>query len=427
MQIIGPFTQILTMDKLKAQGPLKDSELEIIENGGLMIEGTKIARILNEDEFKIFTADINSSPMLDVEFIEMEHDAVLMPGFIDSHTHICFAGSRAQDYARRLSGESYLEIAKAGGGILSTVRMTREANQVDLEYLLTKRAKEQLLRGVTSCEVKSGYGLSLESELKMLRVIKHVSEEAQKPGANLPDLVSTCLAAHVMPAAELGDNYANHKAYLDYVLAEILPAVKSNNLSNRIDIFVEEEAFSYDLSLEFLTQAKRMGFDITVHADQFSCGGSRAAAEIGAISADHLEASTDAELDLLKSSSVIATVLPGASMGLGMPYAPARKILDKGLNLVIASDWNPGSAPMGDLLMQAAVLGASEKLSVAETLAAITSRAAKALSYSDRGVLAPLKLADMIAFNCRDYREICYQQGSLKPFIIWKKGKLVSV
>ena len=168
-----------------------------------------------------------------------------------------------------------------------------------------------------------------------------------------------------------------------------------------------------------------MGFDITVHADQFSTDGSRVAAEVGAVSADHLEASGEAEIALLKDAGVVATVLPGASLGLGMHYAPARQMLDGGLCLAIATDWNPGSAPMGDLLLQAAVLGAAEKLTTAETLAAITTRAARALNLSDRGSLAKGQLADMIAFPTDNYKEILYFQGKLKPAIVWKRGEKV--
>ena len=166
-----------------------------------------------------------------------------------------------------------------------------------------------------------------------------------------------------------------------------------------------------------------MGFDLVVHADQFTTGGSRIAVETGALSADHLEASTDIEIKQLAASDTVAVVLPGASLGLGIGFAPARKLLDAGASMAIASDWNPGSAPMGDLLTQAAILGAFEKLSTAETFAALTFRAAKALNLNDRGTIEPGKLADMQAFPCADYREILYHQGKLKPAKVWKRGE----
>jgi imidazolonepropionase len=182
-----------------------------------------------------------------------------------------------------------------------------------------------------------------------------------------------------------------------------------------VDIFVEEGAFTVENALIYLNNAKKMSFDLTVHADQFSTGGSEVAVKMGAVSADHLEASTEYKIKLLADSNTVAVALPGASLGLGMPYTPARKLLDAGACLAIASDWNPGSAPMGDLLLQAAVIGASEKLSTAETFAALTYRAAKALNLHDRGILAPGKRAHLQVYPCSDYREILYNQGSLKP------------
>ena len=171
---------------------------------------------------------------------------------------------------------------------------------------------------------------------------------------------------------------------------------------------------------------KKQGFDITVHADQFSSGGSKVAVDSGAISADHLEASGDKEITMLAKSDTIATALPGASMGLGVAFTPGRKLLDSGGALAIASDWNPGSAPMGDLLMQAAVLGSYEKLSNAEVLSGITYRAARALNLSDRGMLAPGMCADLLLFETDDYREIFYHQGKLKPLKVFKNGKSIN-
>ncbi len=408
--LIGPFSQMLTMEGLPLNGPLSDKRLRIVENGGIVLEAHKIIQVLDQSAFE---TTISDSAVYDM--ISIAEDSVLIPGLVDSHTHICYGGSRADDYARRLRGESYLEIAKKGGGILSTVTKTREASEELLKQKLIDRAKTHIKRGITTCEVKSGYGLSLESELKMLRVINQLSQNEK-----LPELIPTCLSAHVKPK-----EFEKHPDYLNFILKEILPRIKAEQLSQRVDIFVEEETFAAEMSIGFANQAKTMGFDIIIHADQFSSGGSKVAAAVSAISADHLEASADEDLEHLKTANVIATVLPGASMGLGVSYAPARKILDKGLSLVIASDWNPGSAPMGDLLMQASVLGVFEKLTLCETLAGISVRAANALNLNDRGTLTPGAKADMIAFPCNNYREIFYNQGSLKPKQIWKNGQLI--
>ena len=213
--------------------------------------------------------------------------------------------------------------------------------------------------------------------------------------------------------------------YLDEISTVLFPKLKEEKLTNRIDAFIEESAFSATQIAPYFKKAKEMGFDITVHADQFSTGGSKVAVDFEAISADHLEASTATEIALLAQSNVIATALPGASLGLGCAFTPARKLLDAGGALAIASDHNPGSAPMGDLLAQATILGAFEKLSNAEVLAGITFRAAAALNLNDRGKLKNGFLADFSLFHTGNYQEILYNQGNFKPCMVWKNGELV--
>ena len=194
-----------------------------------------------------------------------------------------------------------------------------------------------------------------------------------------------------------------------------MPEIKRRKLANRVDIFVEKTAFSINAAKSYLTAAHENGFDIVLHGDQFSTGAAALAVELNALSIDHLEAANDSEIALLAASNVIPVVLPGASLGLGEPFAPARKLLDAGTSLVIASDWNPGSAPMGDLLTSAAILGAMQKLTMAEVWAALTCRAAAALNKTDRGILKAGMNADFIVFKTNDYREILYNQGQLKP------------
>ena len=398
-RLTGPFTQILPLSGLTLKGALSDDQLLVIPQGGLLTEN---GRVISVGDFENLRKE---SPLVPVE--EINGESVLLPGFIDCHTHICFAASRAKDYAMRIQGKSYLEIAKAGGGIWDSVTQTRAADEALLTELLLRRVQRHLSEGVTTSEVKSGYGLSVEQELKQLRVIKAASANTTA------SLVATCLAAHIVPR----DFNGNQSEYLDHILNDLLPIVKKENLASRVDIFIEEGAFDQANALTYLNKAKQMGFDITVHADQFSTGGSEAAVRAGAVSADHLEASTEKEIKLLANSDTVAVTLPGASLGLGMPYAPARKLLDAGACVAIASDWNPGSAPMGDLLMQAAVMSAAEKLSNAEVFAGLTFRAAKALKLDDRGILAPGMRADMQVYPCGDYREILYHQGKLKPLI----------
>lgn len=405
-KIIGPFKQLLTMNGLPLNGALKDEQLKIIENGALLICEQKIEAIGTLEKLK---AD---HPSVLVETIET--DMVAMPGLIDAHTHICFGGSRAKDYAARNNGKTYLEIAQEGGGIWSTVKHTREASEADLLTGVNKRLKKLKALGITTVEAKSGYGLSLQDELKMLRVLKKAGESLEI------DIIPTCLAAHIIPK-----DFEDEQSYLQFILNDLVPAIKEEDLCQRMDIFIEQSAFSVQKAFPFLEKLKLHGFDITVHADQFTRGGSAVAVEVGAVSADHLEASTDVQIKALAKSNTVAVALPGASIGLGCAFTPARKLLDAGACVAIASDWNPGSAPQGNLLSQAAILGTFEKLSSAEILAGITYRAAKALNLKDRGTLSENSLADICAFPTSDFREILYHQGELKPSMLWKRGKQV--
>ncbi|MGB5555665.1 MAG: imidazolonepropionase [Flavobacteriaceae bacterium] len=409
LKLIGPIKQLIPMTGLSLKGAISDDQLTILENVGILVENGQLKEIANYAEMHV-EAKLNGT-----EVFELKGEHTCLPGFIDAHTHICFGGSRANDYAMRNAGKSYLEIAKAGGGIWDTVTQTRKATQEELVKKTIKRAKQHLKNGTTTIEVKSGYGLSVREELKMLRAIKDADEQ-------LPvDLVTTCLAAHMLPK----DYKGSAEEYLAEISSQLFPILKEEKLTNRIDAFIEESAFSAKQIEPYFKKAQKMGFDITVHADQFSTSGSKVAVEFNAISADHLEASTQKEIDLLANSNVIATALPGASIGLGCDFTPARKLLDAGGALAIASDHNPGSAPMGDLLTQAAILGTYEKLSNAEVLAGITFRAAAALKLGDRGQLKAGLLADFILFHSNDYKEILYNQGSFKPCMVFKNGELV--
>jgi len=405
MTLTGPFKQLLTMDHLPERGHLSDDQLEMIPDGG----------ILHHEGLIVATGNFNAlKKYYKTAIIELlEGNYVGLPGMIDVHTHICWAGSRAKDYALRLSGKSYLEIAAAGGGIWDTILKTREASLAELAELTGQRANRLLEQGVTTIEVKSGYGLSVDQELKLLEAI------ALSNNKTMADLVPCCLAAHMLPK----DFDGNEFEYLKHISDTLLPEIKKKKLSNRIDIFVEKSAFTVEAAKIYLQQAKEMGFEIVLHGDQFGTGAVALANEIQAISIDHLESADEAEIAFLADGNVIPVVLPGASLGLGVPFAPARRLLDAGTSLVIASDWNPGSAPMGNLLVEAAILGATEQLTQAETWAAITCRAARALQKTDRGILKRGQLADIIAFKTNDYKEILYQQGQLKVEKVWKKGR----
>lgn len=404
LKLIGPFKEIVTLENTPVKGAINDESLDLVNNSGVLIDGEKILKIGSFDALRKEADEIE----------EIEGDHILIPGLVDCHTHLVWGGTRSRDYTLRMSGESYEKILEHGGGIFDSVEKTRRSSFEDLKAGLIRRANRHLNDGVTTIEVKSGYGLDVENELKILEVVKAGKSEVEA------DLISTCLAAHVCPK-----EFQEKKEFLAYLENDLLPQLLVKGLTNRIDIFVEPSAFPMEMAEKYLKSAKNLGFDLTVHADQFHIGGSQVAAELGARSADHLEASTDREIEILAKSDTVAVALPGASIGLGMNFTPSRKLLDAGASLAISTDWNPGSAPMGDLLVQSSIIGIYEKLSSAEIFSGIAFRAAKALGLSDRGRISAGMKADFVAFPFDDYREILYNQGKVKPDMVWKNGKQV--
>ena len=401
-RLIGPFSQIITMSNLPLKGSITDEKLEIIENGGVIIDGNKILDVgkfsdLVKKEKNIFEIDFQS---------------VLVPGFIDCHTHICHYGSRSEEYSKRNAGMSYQQILSEGGGIHNTMTATENASDEELEKVTVSRLDRHFNEGVLTCEIKSGYGSDLNQEVRLLNIINKINKN------HAMDIIPTCLAAHVTPKI-----YNSSSEYLEKIIEELIPVLEKKKLTNRIDIFIEEKAFSVSESFDYLSQLKNK-FDITVHANQFSSGGVKVGVDCGAKSVDHLEVIDDNEIRYLSNSNTSAVVLPGCSLGLGIPFAPARKLLDNNCKLSIATDWNPGSAPMGDLLQQSSLLGSIEKLSSAEVFSAITYRSADALGLNDRGKIEKEKLADFIGFKTDNYRDILYNQGKLKPSFICKRGEI---
>jgi len=390
------------MSNLPLKGAISDEKLEIVENGGVIISGDKILEVgkfsdLTKKEKNIF---------------EIDFSCVLVPGFIDCHTHICHYGSRSDEYSKRNSGMSYQQILSEGGGIHNTMSATEKSSDEELKKVTVRRLDRHFKEGVLTCEIKSGYGSNLEQEVRLLNIINKINDN------HAMGIVSTCLAAHVTPKT-----YNSSLEYLDKIIEELIPVLEKKKLTNRIDIFIEEKAFSVSESFDYLSQLKDK-FDITVHANQFSPGGVKVGVDCGAKSVDHLEVIDDEEINYLSNSNTSAVVLPGCSLGLGIPFAPARKLLDNNCKLSIATDWNPGSAPMGDLLQQSSLLGSIEKLSSAEVFSAITYRSADALGLEDRGKIERDKIADFIGFKTNDYRDILYNQGKLKPSFICKRGEI---
>ena len=390
------------MSNLPLKGSITDEKLEIIENGGVIIDGNKILEV----------GKFSDLAKKEKNILEIDFQSVLVPGFIDCHTHICHYGSRSEEYSKRNAGMSYQQILSEGGGIHNTMTATENASDEELERVTVSRLDRHFNEGVLTCEIKSGYGSDLNQEVRLLNIINKINKN------HAMDIIPTCLAAHVTPKI-----YNSSSEYLEKIIEELIPVLEKKKLTNRIDIFIEEKAFSVSESFDYLSQLKNK-FDITVHANQFSSGGVKVGVDCGAKSVDHLEVIDDNEIRYLSNSNTSAVVLPGCSLGLGIPFAPARKLLDRNCKLSIATDWNPGSAPMGDLLQQSSLLGSIEKLSSAEVFSAITYRSADALGLNDRGKIEKDKLADFIGFKSDDYRDILYNQGKLKPSFICKRGEI---
>lgn len=405
--LIGPFTQLLTMAGIPIKGAIADDNFPVLENGGLLIQDGQIEAVARFNDLKPY---VDSK-----EIIYIDEPSVCLPAYIDCHTHIAFGGSREKDFALRNAGSSYLEIANAGGGIWDTVNSTRKLSLESIVTSIIGRNKHLLAQGIATIEVKSGYGLSVEEEYKILKSIQLAGQQTEL------DIISTCLAAHTIPKEYNG----NAALYLDDVVTRLFPLIKKENLTTRIDAFIEKSAFSVAQIEPYFDAAQKYGFDITVHADQFTTSGAELAVRYNALSADHLEASGDREIDILSRSNTVAVALPAASLGMGCKFTPARKLLDAGACVAIATDWNPGSAPLGQLVASASILATMEKLTNAEILSAITFRAAHALGLKDRGRLVKGQLADFSIYPTANYQNVTYYQGGLQPNAVWKKGKQI--
>jgi imidazolonepropionase len=324
---------------------------------------------------------------------------VVMPGFVDAHTHPVFAGNRADEFEQRVSGVTYKEISAAGGGIRSTVRKTRAATEDEL-FAAAKRYAQWFLRGgTTTIEAKSGYGLSVEAELKMLRVIHRVG-----PLRTIP----TFLGAHEIPDEYRGDR----ERYINVVIEEMLPAAR--NLAEFCDIFCEPHVFPVTETRRILTAAKEHGFKLRMHVDQLgNSGGAQLAAELGAVTADHLEHADAAGIEAMRAAAVQPVLLPGSVYALGAKrYPDARAMIEAGLAVVLATDFNPGSSPTPSMPMILSLASTQMKMTPAESITAATINAAYSLQRGGEiGSLEPGKRADFVIHDCADHREIAYFFG----------------
>ena len=348
---------------------------------------------------------------------------VLMPALVDSHTHAVFGAPRAAEHEMRAAGLDYMDIARRGGGIHSSVRDTRARSESELLELARGRIRRLMSFGVGTIEVKSGYGLSLEDELKLLRVIRRLASE-------LPvRLVPTFLGAHEIPL-DFRETYARRREYVELVVNQMIPAVASEQLAVFADVFCETGVYTVDESREILSAARRAGLQLKLHADELTAsGGAELAAELNATSADHLAAISDAGIAALASSGTVATLLPSTMLFLGKSaQAPARRMLDAALPIALATDFNPGTSPTVSLPL-VLTLGVSQlRMSAAEVIAAATVNAAAALALSDQvGQIAPGYSADLALMAISDYRELPYWLGARVCAGLWTRGKACEV
>ncbi|GCE28303.1 imidazolonepropionase [Dictyobacter alpinus] len=334
------------------------------------------------------------------------YGCVVTPGFVDSHTHLVFAGDRAEEFHLRRQGMSYGELLRQGRGILTTMNATRNASQEVLLDLAVERLASVRAHGTTTVEIKTGYGLNMEVEERCLQIINSLNCNPSLPHEHIR-VVPTFLGAHSVPP----EYRTQRAAYVELVVEEMLPAFAE--MARFCDVYCENEAFSVEECRRILTRARDLGYQLKVHADQLNpSGGSRLAAELGAVSADHLDHASDADLDAMREAGVIATLLPGCSYTLRSPYPSARRLLDHGLTVALATDYNPGTSYSENMQMMLGLAMSAMGMSLEEALTATTINGARALALQDQiGSIEVGKRCELALWSIHDYHEIGYHFG----------------
>jgi imidazolonepropionase len=410
--IIKNIGQLITM-----QGPVPRrgrnmSEIGLVTDGEVAVSGDEIIAVGKADDVSREVDPAENCVVISAD------GKVVTPGLIDPHTHPVFAQTREMEFEMRLAGKGYMEIAEAGGGIRSSVRHLRDAGEEEL-YAKSRKTIESLMTyGVTSIEAKSGYGLSTESEVKSLDIIRRLNEHEAM------DLYPTFLGAHEIP-----DEYRDNSSdYVSLVIDEMIPAVAQKKLALFCDVFCEEGVFTVDESRRILKAARKAGMKPKLHADELkSTGGAELAVEVGAVSADHLVYISEKGIDMMAASDTVAVLLPGTSFALGLDEAaPARKIIEKGVTVALSTDCNPGSSMTESLPMIISLAALKLKMTAAESLSAVTVNAACAIDQGHRlGRLEPGLPADIVIWDMQDYRELPYHYGVNLAETVIKKGKPV--
>lgn len=395
--------QLLTLRPSGDSGPRRGPELNelgIIEDGSVLCVGGKIVSVgTTHEALRDSWIKKHRKRLIEIDCT----GKVVLPGFVDSHTHPAFISPRLVDFEKRIAGASYEEIAEAGGGIRSSVEGVRTASKPELAVRILAALQEMMVQGTTTVETKSGYGLSLESELKSLEAIQAAA--AQWPGTVVP----TLLGAHVVPA-----EFKNEpEKYLQLICGKMIPLVANRKLARFVDVFCDRGAFSEQDCLKIFAIAKQNGLQVRAHVSQLTHTPLVKLLAMNPVSLDHVDHVDDTDVSQFARSSTVATLVPGANYFLGLKYPPARKLIDAGVAVALATDFNPGSSPMASMPFVLSLACTQMKMSPAETIAAATINAAYALQLEHtKGSIESGKDADIAVFNVHDYREIPYWTGA---------------
>ncbi len=402
-------SQIITVDtggKNFKRGK-EQRNLNILTNHSIVIENDIIKDIIPN-------SSIRNKHLYKIINIK---DKTILPGLVECHTHSVFAGSRANEFKEKLSGKSYEDIAKRGGGILKTVNAVRKASFKELVEITKQKVMYFIMQGVTTIEIKSGYGLDFKNEIKILEVIKYLNHM-------LPiDIIPTFLGAHTYPKRYLN----NHKKYIDIITNKMLPYVTKHELARFCDCFCESTAFSAKETEIIFGAAKKLGYSLRVHTEQFNnIGGLETALKYEAISLDHLEMLKKSQIKKMKHSNAVAVLLPGVSFFLSHNYSPARKLIDNGFPVALSTDYNPGSSHIANLNLIMSLAALKMNMTIEETISSVTINAAKALQMNKEiGSIEINKKADFSVFDTKEYADIVYNIGRNLNVMTIKNGKVI--
>lgn len=410
--ILKNASELVTVSGFEARKGDKMNDLGIIENGAVAIRDGQITHVGKTDDVM---AQIGEA-VKDYEVVDCTGKTV-MPGFVDSHTHFVFGGYRADEFSWRLRGDDYMEIMNRGGGIINSVRGTKEASLEDLIAVGKKRLDSMTMFGVTTVEGKSGYGLDKETELKQLEAMKQLQD------MHSIDIVTTFLGAHAVPK----DYKGKEDEFIDMMINEVMPEVAEKNLAEFCDIFCEKNVFNVEQSRRLLNKAKEMGMKPKIHADEIvRLGGAELAAEVGAVSADHLLQASDEGIKAMAEAGVIATVLPGTAYSLKEPFARARDMIDMGAAVALATDFNPGSCFTESIPLIFSLATQKMNMTTEEAITALTLNGAAAVDRADKiGSIDVGKAGDIVVHEFPSYRFLPYHLGVSTVEKVVKSGRMI--